>query len=204
MENRVVVGGALLHRGRVLAARRSAPPEVAGRWEFPGGKVEPGETEEQALVRELREELGVAVCPLERLPGEWPVRPGMVLRIWTAQLLDGSPLPLEDHSELRWLGPAQLYDVDWLEQDRVVLPHVALLLGRNPSENPSDSLGGTPHEGRREAWHEDRREDPQDLRRAPGGDSRKGLHRGPCPDIAAGAVGGTAEGTRPGWNALDI
>ncbi|MCD0485803.1 (deoxy)nucleoside triphosphate pyrophosphohydrolase [Streptacidiphilus sp. ASG 303] len=130
MENRVVVGAALLHRGRVLAARRSAPAEVAGRWEFPGGKVESGETVEQALARELREELGVEARALAPLSGEWPVRPGLVLRIWTAELLSGDPSPLQDHSEVRWLGPDDLDSVDWLEQDRGVLPEVAGLLRR--------------------------------------------------------------------------
>ncbi|MET9965659.1 NUDIX domain-containing protein, partial [Streptomyces sp. NPDC006356] len=59
MKQRIVVGAALLAGGRLLAARRSAPEELAGRWELPGGKVEPGEAPEAALVRELREELGV-------------------------------------------------------------------------------------------------------------------------------------------------
>ncbi|MDH6116561.1 (deoxy)nucleoside triphosphate pyrophosphohydrolase [Kitasatospora sp. GAS204B] len=128
MENRIVVGGALIHQGRVLAARRSAPPEVAGRWEFPGGKAEPGESQQQALERELFEELGVRARALHRLAGEWPVRAGLVLRIWTAELLEGEPQPLEDHSELRWLGPDELSAVDWLEHDRAVLPEVARLL----------------------------------------------------------------------------
>ncbi|MFI9270565.1 (deoxy)nucleoside triphosphate pyrophosphohydrolase [Kitasatospora sp. NPDC052896] len=128
MENRIVVGGALIHRGRVLAARRSAPAEVAGRWEFPGGKTEPGETEQQALERELYEELGVRARAGEQLPGEWPIRTGLVLRIWAAELLAGEPQPLEDHSELRWLGPHELAEVDWLEHDREVLPEVARLL----------------------------------------------------------------------------
>ncbi|MCC9310259.1 (deoxy)nucleoside triphosphate pyrophosphohydrolase [Kitasatospora sp. RB6PN24] len=128
MENRIVVGGALIHQGRVLAARRSAPAEVAGRWEFPGGKTEPGETQQQALERELFEELGVRARALNRLPGEWPIRAGLVLRIWAAELVEGEPQPLEDHSELRWLGPDELSAVDWLEHDREVLPEVARLL----------------------------------------------------------------------------
>lgn len=123
-----MVGGALIHQGRVLAARRSAPPELAGRWEFPGGKAEPGESQQQALERELLEELGVRARALHRLAGEWPLRAGLVLRIWTAELLDGEPRPLEDHSELRWLGPDELSAVDWLEHDRAVLPEVARLL----------------------------------------------------------------------------
>ncbi|MDX6765074.1 NUDIX domain-containing protein, partial [Streptomyces sp. F8] len=82
MTVRVVVGGALCHEGRLLAARRSAPPELAGRWELPGGKTEPGESVPDALVRELREELGVETEPLERIPGEWPLKPGLVLHVW--------------------------------------------------------------------------------------------------------------------------
>ncbi|KPI26311.1 NUDIX hydrolase [Actinobacteria bacterium OK074] len=113
----VVVGAALLHDGRLLAARRSAPPELAGRWELPGGKVEPGESSEHALVRELREELGVTAEPVARVPGEWPLKPGYVLRVWTARLLAGAPEPLEDHDELRWLTPDETWDVDWLDQD---------------------------------------------------------------------------------------
>jgi len=128
MENQIVVGGALIHQGRVLAARRSAPAEVAGYWEFPGGKAEPGETEEQALERELHEELGVKARALHRLPGSWPIRAGLELRIWAAELVSGDPQPLEDHSELRWLGPAELDDVEWLAHDREVMPHVARLL----------------------------------------------------------------------------
>lgn len=115
---RVVVGGAVLDRGRLLAARRSAPPELAGRWELPGGKVEPGETPALALVRELREELGVETEPVARIPGAWPLRPGLELQVWTVRLVSGAPEPLQDHDELRWLAPGQEGDVDWLDQDR--------------------------------------------------------------------------------------
>ncbi|MEV6016932.1 MULTISPECIES: (deoxy)nucleoside triphosphate pyrophosphohydrolase [unclassified Streptomyces] len=115
----VVVAGAVVRDGRLLAARRSAPPELAGRWELPGGKVEPGETPERALVRELREELGIDTRALERVPGEWPLKPGYTLVVWAARLLPGSaePAPLQDHDELRWLTPGEIWDVDWLDQD---------------------------------------------------------------------------------------
>ncbi|MCQ4214128.1 MULTISPECIES: (deoxy)nucleoside triphosphate pyrophosphohydrolase [Streptomyces] len=114
----VVVAAALYDTdGRLLAARRSAPPELAGRWELPGGKVEPGEAPEDALVRELREELGITAAPVARVPGEWPLKPGYVLRVWRCDLRAGTPRPLQDHDELRWLTPAETWSVDWLDQD---------------------------------------------------------------------------------------
>ncbi|MGW2274184.1 (deoxy)nucleoside triphosphate pyrophosphohydrolase [Streptomyces yangpuensis] len=144
MTERVVVGGALCHEGRLLAARRSAPPELAGRWELPGGKAEPGESVPEALVRELREELGVETEPLERIPGEWPLRPGLVLHVWTARLVSGVPAPLEDHDELRWLGPEELESVDWLDQDR---PAVAEAGRRLRADGGRKGEGNGPADG---------------------------------------------------------
>lgn len=114
---RVVVAGAVIDGGRLLAARRTAPPEFAGRWELPGGKVEPGESSQDALVRELREELGIEVEVHERLPGEWHLKTDLVLHAWNARLLKGEAVPLQDHDELRWLTPDRAFEVDWLEQD---------------------------------------------------------------------------------------
>lgn len=129
----VVVGAAIVRDGRLLAARRSAPAHLAGRWELPGGKVEPGETEHEAAVRECREELGVDVTPLRRLPGEPALRPGLVLHAWVCRLVRGDPLPLEDHDALRWLGPDELTDVDWLDPDRPLLgPIREVLLDGEP------------------------------------------------------------------------
>ncbi|MEV7978875.1 NUDIX domain-containing protein [Streptomyces sp. NPDC086519] len=131
-ERIVVVGAALLDAGRLLAARRSAPPDLAGRWELPGGKVEPDETPERALLRELREELGVAAETLTRVPGEWPLRPPYVLQVWTARLHPASPAPkpLQDHDELRWLAPEEIWDVNWLDQDVQAVREVAATADR--------------------------------------------------------------------------
>ncbi|WP_322767934.1 (deoxy)nucleoside triphosphate pyrophosphohydrolase [Frankia sp. Cr1] len=125
--SRVVVAAALLDAsGRVLACCRRGPPELAGGWEFPGGKVEPGEDEVSALVRECREELGVdievgAVLGEVALPAV-----GWVLRVWFARIIDGEPRPIA-HSELRWLASHELDDVPWLSPD---VPLVEDLRGR--------------------------------------------------------------------------
>jgi 8-oxo-dGTP diphosphatase len=133
---REVVGAAivdhLLHPRRLLAARRTEPPALAGGWEFPGGKVDPGETAEQALHREVHEELGVTIALGERLPGpleggRWPLGESFAMTLWLATVTDGEPAPLEDHDELRWLGAAELYAVPWLPAD---LPIVDLLARR--------------------------------------------------------------------------
>ena len=126
----LVVGAAILDGDRLLAARRREPPELAGGWELPGGKVDPGETDEQALVRECHEELGVVIRLLDRVGGDWPMGSSAVLRVWTAEVVDGTPQPLEDHSELRWLAPGQWYDVEWLAADLPVVQAVQhLVLG---------------------------------------------------------------------------
>ena len=114
---RVVVGAVLRDAGgRVLAARRDRPPG----WELPGGKVEPGESEPAALVRELREELGIAVEVGTRVGPDVPIGSALLLRAWTAVLTDGEPTALE-HAELRWLAPHELDSVPWLPADRPIV-----------------------------------------------------------------------------------
>jgi len=113
----VVVAAAIERDGRYLVARRTRPADVAGRWEFPGGKVEPGETEQQALVREIREELGVEIAVGERVPGEWPLHGDLVLHLYRATLAGGEPMPLEQHDEIRWVTSAEFDSVDWLPSD---------------------------------------------------------------------------------------
>ena len=118
----VVVAAAIVDdTGRLLGARRSSPPLVAGRWELPGGKVEPGETDVDALVRECDEELGVRIDVQMRVGTDWSIGPGRVLHVYVARLLSGTPEPLEDHDELRWLDAGSWFDVDWLPADLPVI-----------------------------------------------------------------------------------
>lgn len=124
------MGAALLRGGRLLAGCRADPPELAGWWELPGGKVEPGEDEITALRRECREELGIDVCPLRRLGGDWPIADGVVLHVWTAQTADDVPPQPIRHRELRWLAVHELYDVAWLPPDLPIIGEIAAHMRR--------------------------------------------------------------------------
>jgi 8-oxo-dGTP diphosphatase len=130
-----VVGAAVVDGDRVLVAQRSGGP-YDGRWEFPGGKVEPGESDLSALVREIGEELGVDVVP-QAFVGEVLLdgvvaggEPGAsTLRVWWARLTGGEVVARE-HAELRWVGADDLDDLDWIPADRPLLPAVKTLLAR--------------------------------------------------------------------------
>jgi 8-oxo-dGTP diphosphatase len=131
-----VVGAAVVRGDEVLVAQRGSGP-LAGLWEFPGGKVEPGEDHEAALVRECAEELGITVAP-ESFLGEVPLdgavaggAPGTsTLRVWSARLAAGEPVAHE-HRELRWVRAADLEALDWIAADRPLLPAVRALLTRS-------------------------------------------------------------------------
>jgi 8-oxo-dGTP diphosphatase len=138
-----VVGAALVRDGRVLASRRTGPAHLAGMWEFPGGKVEGSETDEQALVRELAEELGVVIAVGARIGPELVLGPGAVMRVFLATLVSGE-LQLTDHDEHRWLSADELYDVPWIPADAPVLSALEDQLRGISRASPSggaDSLG---------------------------------------------------------------
>ncbi|PPB45385.1 (deoxy)nucleoside triphosphate pyrophosphohydrolase [Arthrobacter agilis] len=139
---RQIVGAALVDSlvrpTRLLVARRTSPPQFAGMWEFPGGKVEPGETCEAALLRELAEELGIRAVLGAEVDGPgaqgWPLTAAAAMRVWLAEVEEGEPAPLQDHDELRWvrLEPAdELEALPWIPADRPIL--TALRAGTAPA-----------------------------------------------------------------------
>ena len=124
---RVVVAGAIVSDGHLLLAQRTRPPELAGQWELPGGKVEAGESEPDALVRELREELGVHTAVIAPLLGDVALSGELVLRAYRVELLSGTPEPLE-HSDLRWVDADALRTIDLVDADRGWMPELLGIL----------------------------------------------------------------------------
>ena len=131
---RVIVAAVIVMDGRVLACERSAPAEVAGRWEFPGGKVEAGETDAQALARECAEELGVRVAVGARVGPDVPLAHGRaVLRVFAVTLLDGDRPRALEHAAMRWLAADELDSVPWLPADQPIVAELPVLLAERPA-----------------------------------------------------------------------
>ena len=125
----IVVAGALIADRALLVAQRRRPPDLAGLWELPGGKVAPGETEVTALARELREELGVEVVVGERIGVDVAIRDAIVLRAYLVNQT-GGVLTALDHRALRWVDATELLDLPWVPADRAWLPELRRLLVR--------------------------------------------------------------------------
>ncbi|WP_257440829.1 (deoxy)nucleoside triphosphate pyrophosphohydrolase [Nocardioides daeguensis] len=122
-----VVGAVIVQDSLVLCAQRGPGGEAGGRWEFPGGKVEPGEDPRAALAREIHEELGCLVevgdpVTTTRYVGSSVV---IVLSTYWCRVVSGTPAPTE-HAAIRWLPAAQLGELDWAPAD---LPAVAMVEG---------------------------------------------------------------------------
>jgi mutator protein MutT len=124
-----VVGAVALRAGKCLVAKRGPGGSAAFRWEFPGGKVEPGETQPDALIREIREELDLQIQVGERI-GSVRARASAAwieLSLWQVAIVSGTPV-LRDHTEVRWVGPDELSELDFAAADRPLLRRVQQLL----------------------------------------------------------------------------
>ncbi|NLU83835.1 NUDIX domain-containing protein [Rhodococcus sp. HNM0569] len=135
---REVVAAAIVRDGLLLLAQRTRPAELAGLWELPGGKVEPGERPSAALRRELAEELGVDARAHGRVGADVPLPGGMVLRAYRAELVAGEPAALE-HAAVRWVDRPGLEEADLVPNDRAWLPDLVALLESPPHGRPPTS-----------------------------------------------------------------
>ena len=122
-----VVAGVVLREGRILATQRAAG-EMRGGWEFPGGKIEPGETPQEALARELMEELSLGVQVCEKLCTVEHDYPSFHLSMDCYWCRPVTGLVLREHSDARWLRPRELQEVAWLPADRIVAEAAARAL----------------------------------------------------------------------------
>ncbi len=118
--------------GRVLVAQRPEGKALAGLWEFPGGKVEPGERPEETLIRELHEELGITVKEACLAPLTFASYGyadfHLLMPLWICRRWDGSVTACE-HSALKWLRPSKLRDLPMPPADEPLIPALIDLLG---------------------------------------------------------------------------
>lgn len=128
-----VVGAVILNEKKeILCAQRSSSMSLPGMWEFPGGKIEPGESPESCLVREIREELGCQIEVHERIADATHQYPNLAVRLIThrAKIIEGAPAPKE-HAQLVWLPLSDLPSLEWAPAD---IPTVRALLANGQSK----------------------------------------------------------------------
>lgn len=127
MKNTFIVAAGVVEREQeVLAAKRMRGSHLEGHWEFPGGKLEPGESPEQCLERELREELGVRVAPgrvLDVVFHRYPER-SVLLLFYRCRLLEGVPRAIQC-AEVRWVPRTRLGAFRWAPADLAFVQRLA-------------------------------------------------------------------------------
>jgi len=151
---KTVVAAALLRQRpgtglELFIARRTSPESVAGMWEFPGGKLEPGETLYEGLHRELSEELGVTVTLGQEVAAEshesyqpgagWWLKETTAMRLFLGEVLEGEPFPLQDHDRVDWVPlTPRLLDYPWIPADRPIVEHLLTQINASPNARPGD------------------------------------------------------------------
>ena len=123
-----VACAAIIRDGKLFAAQRGYG-DYKNWWEFPGGKIEEGESEEQTVIREISEELGITVIPVERIGTAEKDYPQFHLSLTCFVCIpkDGEP-ELREHESARWVGKEEMYSLQWLAADLELLPGVGKYL----------------------------------------------------------------------------
>ena len=118
--------------GTVLTAQRSAAMSLPLKWEFPGGKIEAGETAEECLIRELREELGVSVFIGSALSPATHCYPDFTVTLYPFTCrLTGGTVSMYEHHALKWVEPQQMADLDWAAADLPVIREYLVIAAEN-------------------------------------------------------------------------
>ena len=128
IKNRIEVSAALIFRsGQLLITQRHAKAHLGGLWEFPGGKRETGETFEQCLVREIREELGIEISVgelFEEISHDYPEK-FVHLKFFICKLISGEPQPL-DCAAVKWISKSELSNFEFPAADAQLLEKLAV------------------------------------------------------------------------------
>ena len=112
--------------GLILAAQRSADMNMPLKWEFPGGKIDPGETPEECLIREILEEMDIRICVGASLPSCTHQYSALTVTLYPFICsIESGEIVLHEHSAMNWLPPSELHTLDWAEAD---LPVIAAYL----------------------------------------------------------------------------
>lgn len=124
----LVVAAVIVRDGRVLACQRSRSGKFPMKWEFPGGKVQSGESPEAALVRELREELAIDVSvgvEIHRTKHKYPEMPSAIELIFFAATIESGEIDNRVFEAISWVTPQKLPEMDFLEADRELIAKLA-------------------------------------------------------------------------------
>lgn len=131
-----VACGIIERNGLVLAARRGAGKAMALKWEFPGGKIDPGETVEECVRRELREEMGIGVAIQAALPSHTHHYPDFSVTLYPVVCtISSGEIVLNEHAAIQWLSPGDLRGLDWAEAD---FPIIDFYLAKRAREREKD------------------------------------------------------------------
>lgn len=127
-KNIFVVAAVIVKDGSILCAQRNRNKTLALKWEFPGGKIESGETQEEALVREIKEELSCCIKVGKKIISTTHSYDFATIHL-TAFLctLSDDKILLNEHEALKWLNPNELNTLDWSEADKPIVKHIEKL-----------------------------------------------------------------------------